>query len=246
MLTSSAHQPELVELTKAEQTVHGVMAAALGNLLAGVGVGLVAGVLLHIAGATPATYMRWGALVGLLFWGFIMAVWFSQDEARNWWARRELALDLAAAEEAMDEADAEILRLREECRTLRAENAQLRVQRDAAGGRTYVAAGAVEDRTVADARALIRHQAETGRHPGKRDASELWGWSEARHASAMRRLRDAGIVDVRGTQPAWVRTGAEATAALNHSVSLAWLGDAAKPTGENRQAPSQEGGAGGE
>lgn len=158
-------------------------------------------------------------------------------------ARWEAAIEDQA--ETIDDLEDALSAERETARTLRAENATLRARMDAAAGPTYVGAGDPEDRTVADARTLIRHQAETGKHPAKRDAAELWGWSEARHRAALGRLRAAGIVDMSGTQPAWLCSGGEATQRLNGGLSLAWLGDAAKLTGEGRQdAPSPEAGEG--
>lgn len=217
-MTQTTAQPELVELTRTEATLGGVAAAALGNLLAGVGVGLVTGTLLHLAGV-PA-YWKWALYAALIAWGAIMAVWFAQDEARNWLARRELAGDLAAAEDAIQWADEQISHLRYQLGNAQSEAARLRAEVAALrAGKSYVdAQPPADDPTLTDAQTMIDLYHANKVHPSRRMMG-VYGWSDDRHKAAQSMLATRGVIAIgRGNVVRWADDTPAASAArlANH------------------------------
>lgn len=189
--------PELIELERAPSSMEDVAANALRNVLGGLSIGGIVFVALSMTQLDWQTIAEWSLRATGLGVFAALIVFGLGDDLFNWWRRRQLAADLAAADEAMDWADGEIRRLRGEVRRLEYENAQQESLLDHfRKGRNYVEAVPVmSDDAMQDARQLIAERFRFGTIPTRRQMTEK-GWTQGRYNAAFALLKQRGVVRV--------------------------------------------------
>ncbi len=203
-----------------------VAADAIANTISGVGLGLLTGVLLWALGASWATVATWATASAIAWAGAINWIRFSQDELQNkltfWRMARDIA-ELSATVDALEQENAALadkikwqeMRLKQ---PIRVNGRALEPEADPA---------------QKDAVALIDRRYGRGVAVTARMMMQA-GWSQQRYAAALALLRDAGIVEVKGTQTMWheYHSPAEACSALSLSTPVVMNFDTSIQAGE--------------
>ena len=207
-------------------TFERVASDALANTLSGVGLGLLSGVGLWAVGASWPTVGTWAAASAIAWAGAINWIRFSQDELQNkltfWRMARDIA-ELSATVDALEQENAALadkikwqeMRLKQ---PIRVNGRALEPEADPA---------------QKDAVALIDRRYGRGVAVTARMMMQA-GWSQQRYAAALALLRDAGIVEVKGTQTMWheYHSPAEACSALSLSTPVVMNFDTSIQAGE--------------
>lgn len=236
MMTQPA-APELVELTRAPSTLEDVAAGLIRNTVGGLSIGALVWVLLSVSPLPWATVNAWAGRAALAGICLALIVYGLGDDAWNYWQRHELAADLAASEDAIAWADAELAardaRLavaEQEISRLRAEVSGLRANRN-----FVTPTPEVSDPTMVDAQKLVRLYYSTSVHPTREYMVEHYGWSERRYQPALDLLRATKAITSKGSRVRW--TDADEPTALRRLVSPnnadLETGDAVSPVATN-------------
>ena len=206
-----------------------VLAQWLQNFGGGVGVTVVAGAALYMAGAPESWLWTAAPCAGLAAFGLLMAWRAGLDEMLDWrkiaQAKKQMDQRVAAAEaqanaerrrlelayDAIEELEAANLRL-----TFERDNALLEVQRTrnerpAAARSTYTPAANAQPQVVMDATAIVRQWFAQRTWLSRRVAVETRKWSERRHDDAVKLLTGAGVLVV-GNGGGRIVAGSEAEA----------------------------------
>jgi len=219
-------QPNAEIVDRPLPTWASVAADAIANTISGVGLGLLTGVGLWTLGASWATVFTWATASAIAWAGAINWVRFAQDELQNkltFWA---MARDIA-------ELNAEVAALEQENAAL---TDKIRWQDMRLKQPLRVNGRALEpeaDPAQADAVALIDRRYGRGVAVTARMMMAS-GWSQQRYAAALALLRDAGIVEVKGTQTQWreYHSPAEACSALSFATPVVMNSDTSIQAGE--------------
>jgi hypothetical protein len=175
-----------------------VLARALECTLAGLGAGVVVGVVCAVADVgwwltATAAAATWGAITGAL------SVWTFTRDARQWqamvWEIDELDEQCEALQDALD-----TVTNRNEY--LMAENARLTMLTNTKTN--YVPAAAASDPVRQDAQTLIDVWASSGFvAPTQRQMLDR-GWTQAQYAAARALLVSRGVIDGSSNRGAWL------------------------------------------
>lgn len=195
-------------------TVESVLAQWMQNAGGGLGAAILAALAAYWLGV-PARHVGLTALTaGGAAFGLLMAIRAVVDEMLDWRAWEDAMLDNQAMALELEEAGLIIAARDGQIRDLERECERLRLQVGNARGRNFTPAEPdVSDPVGRDARALISvyyAHPDPARRSASRRAMESRGWSQDRYRDAMAVLRTAGVVTIRGTQPQWPATEAEA------------------------------------
>lgn len=192
-LPVSAVNPDIVE--RHVSTFERVASEALANTLSGVGLGLLAGVGMWMLGAAWPTVATWATASAIAWTGAINWLRFSQDELQNRITFWQMSREIAEQDIAIDALQSENARLIDEIQWLKLRTKQpLRVNGRALEPET--------DPAHKDAIKLIEKRYGQGTQVTARMMMSI-GWSDDRYKAAFALLKDAGIVEVRGTQTRW-------------------------------------------
>jgi hypothetical protein len=187
-------------------TVRGVLAEALGCLLAGAGSALVIGIAFAWSGIPHFT----SAVAALTTWGIVtgaMTFWtFSRDPIRNAWEWEQIRIECDRLEDDIETLEDANESLGKRNAWLEAENARLTLQtKDTTN---YVHHDAATDPIRRDAEALIDNWIINDKTP---PTLRGMGWSSARYTTALDWLQAHGIISRHKTQVVWnVQSKAEA------------------------------------
>ena len=191
MTTQPIPVSSTIEQKPIEHTYQQVGAIALGNVLAGLGLGLLTGVALWMFDA-PVDVYTWTLAAWVAWTGLLMVVRFSVDEARLTIIEADRLLLRERVKQLDAEADALDALLHERDRTI-AEQAALIMARP-----NYVAAQeGSADPVMRDARTLIDMVYGQGTKVSQRALNER-GWSDDKYARALDILCRAGIAVRKG------------------------------------------------
>lgn len=175
-----------------------VLARALECTLAGLGAGVVVGVVCAVGDAglwftVTAAGATWGAITGTL------AVWTFTRDARQWqamaWEIDELDEQCKALQDALDT-------IMKRNKFLTSENARLAILTN--GKSNYVPQMAASDPVRQDAEELINVWAASGFvAPTQRQMLDR-GWTQAQYAAARALLVSRGVIDGSSNRGAWL------------------------------------------
>lgn len=191
--------PEAVQV---QPTVSSVLAAALGNILAGTGLGLMVAVVLILIGVEPVRILMW-SLSSAAFWsGLIMCVWFSRDEVRNWRKFASMQLDIEELEDDNAALEDAIATIEQRNEYLARENARLTLLTN--GKTNFVPAEAASDPVRKDAQTLIDVWAgQNYTPPSFRQMQASHNWSQSQFSAARNFLIAANVIDANATRSHW-------------------------------------------
>ena len=200
-------------------TMGEVLAQWVQNAGGGVGVGVVVGVSLWVAGA-PEAWLWQGALSGGLVTFAGLMAWRAgldemMDARRVVQAKRQMEQRVAAAEaqtkatrRQLEVAFDEIEVLEKSVDRLTYERDQALTeasrQREAAANRqrsTFTPAANVAPNAINDAYTMVNYRFDHNRYLSRRRAEEELSWTQERHRTAQQLLLDAGVAAINGTQP---------------------------------------------
>ena len=219
-------QPNAELIDRPLPTWASVAADAIANTFSGVGLGLLTGVGLWALGASWATVATWSAASAIAWAGAINWIRFSQDELQNKLTFWRMARDIA-------ELNVEVAALEQENAALadKIKWQEMRLKQPIrVNGRALEPEA---DPAQKDAVALIDRRYGRGVAVTARMMMQA-GWSQQRYAAALALLRDAGIVEVKGTQTMWheYHSPAEACSALSLSTPVVMNFDTSIQAGE--------------
>lgn len=212
-------------------TVPLVAAQVLQNVLGGVGAGVVVGASMWLLHVPLEAAWRWPVGVAVITAGVATAwrAWIDEYRAGRNWARREAehAEEMRIIIALSDRMESERNAYAQEAAALH-NRVQWLEQRDKQplriNGKPQELALTPECK---DAETLIQKRYGDGINVTLR-RMQANGWSQARYTAALEVLKEAGIVEVRGTQAAWVEHHSPdaALSALHDSSRVALHGNA--------------------
>ena len=222
MTTQPQPNAEIVERTS---TFERVASEALANTFSGVGLGLLTGVALWAVGCTWATIATWGIASAIAWAGVINWIRFSQDEINNQLTFWRMAKDIAELNESVAALESE--------NDVLIRKSQWLEQRIKTPLRVNGKALEPEDNPAYnDAITLIEKRFGAG-VPVTARLMMASGWSDDRYKAALGLLREAGIVQVRGTQTQWgvYHSPAEACSVLSLSSRVVLSDETSETSG---------------
>ncbi len=219
-------QPNAEIVDRPLPTWASVAADAIANTFSGIGLGLLTGVGLWALGASWATVATWATASAIAWAGAINWIRFAQDELQNKLTFWRMARDIAELNAEVDALETENAALTDKIRWQEMRLKQpIRVN-----GRPLEPEA---DPAQKDATILINKRYGQGMPVTLRHMQSI-GWSQERYTAALALLRDAGIVEVRGTQTQWAQhhSPAEALAILHVNTPVALQFNASVQAGE--------------
>ena len=190
---NAAEPLKTVEITQKHTTYTDVFAAVLRCIFAGVGLGIVAAIVMLAVNVNATVSL----VTSLAFCGVVagaMIFWtFARDPIINAWEWEQLRLENDALEDAVDYLEDNIDTLTRRNDYLERENQRLTVLTN--GTQNYVPKGAASDPVRRDAQVLIDTWAAGGYvAPTQRQMIEH-GWSQARYAQARMYLVARDVIE---------------------------------------------------
>lgn len=225
-MTIQQPRPNTEIIDAGPSTFERVAAEAVANVLSGVGLGLLTGVLLWALGAAWATVGTWATASAIAWAGAINWLRFSQDEIANLLTFQQMGQEIAEQAATNSALAAENKLLTDQIAWLeRRAKPVIRVN-----GRPLEPEA---DPAHKDAVTLIDKKYGHGIPVTARHMMKV-GWSDDRYKAAFALLKEAGIVEVRGTQTRWQDHPSPAAACSVLSLSTPVV--LSEPTSETRKS----------
>lgn len=233
MTTARPDAPEVYEMERPPATLEDVAAGVLRNTVGGLALGVLIWIVLTMTPLDRPTVTLWGGRSIVISICAALVIYGLGDDTWNWIKLRQMAGDLQTAKSLMDESDDEKDALRYQMDQAHAEVSRLRVENNALrAGRNYVTGTPPPgDPTRTDAERMIDEYHKSAEHPGapkkhpSRRVMARFGWSEDRHKAAVELLRTAGVLRIDdGNVVRWHHD-----TAADSLEKLAGAGDASQP-----------------